>query len=130
MYFWANSYNYNQVYQYVHNNDNRTKDGSKTQMFRVGAYKSNQWGLYDTMGNLAELCRDVGGYGDLKDAPDAFTPKYDSTATKAMSRGYYWEAGPANERFKSSCRGLSPMSTAITAASGRNLGFRLFFVAP
>ena len=109
-------------------------NNSKTLSFSVGLRNNgtmrtpNAWGLFDTMGNLEELCRDVGYYGDLKDAPDAFTPKYDPTATRAMGRGGYWEGGQTSARFHASYR--STALAEITSMAANYVGFRVFFVAP
>ena len=127
LYWWYDSYRFADVVACVHCNDSRTKNGTKTQIFKVGSYNSNQWGLYDTMGILAELCRDVGYYADLADAPNPWTPKYDPEATKSMSRGNYWEVGASNNGWRSSARGVTGVAT--DAAQGRVNGFRLFFVA-
>ncbi len=129
MYPWRDSYSFDVNYYCIHCNDNRQKpsgSGNKTQIFRVGAYTPTQWGLYDTMGNLAELCRDVGGYGDLAEAPDPWTPQ-NLAGSKVMQRGNYWEVGCANDAFKASHRVRSSLD--VTGASGRTTGFRLFFVA-
>jgi formylglycine-generating enzyme required for sulfatase activity len=130
MYWWRDSYIQGDVVASIHCNDNRTKNGTKTQIFRVGAYNSNSWGLYDTMGNLLELCRDVGCYGDLADAPDAFTPKYDSGSVLSMARGNYWEVGAGNGSFKSSARTKVWSIANLDASLGKCYGFRVFFVAP
>jgi formylglycine-generating enzyme required for sulfatase activity len=130
MYFWYDGYRYGDVIYYIHCNDNRQKpawSGNYTTTFRVGAYYPNHWGLYDTMGNLTELCRDVGYYVDLKDAPDAFTPKYDSTAVRSMARGWYWEVASDAEYFRSSARRTG---MELDSALGWQFGFRVFFVAP
>lgn len=129
MYPWLNSYNYAENTYRIHCNDTRQKpagSGNKTQTFRVGAYLPTQWGLYDMMGNLAELCRDVGAYGDLAEAPDPWTPQ-NLAGDKVMQRGNYWEVGCANDAFKASQRVKS--SLRVSEASGRATGFRLFFVA-
>ena len=126
MYPWRDSYNFNDNAYRIHCNDTRTKSGTKTQIFRVGAYTPTQWGLYDMMGQLAELCRDVGAYGDLAEAPDPWTPQ-NLAEDKVMQRGNYWEVGCGNNAFKASHRVKSGL--AVSGASGRITGFRLFFVA-
>ena len=133
MYPWRDGYNYNDNAYRIHCNDTRTKSGGKTQIFRVGAYMSTQWGLYDTMGQLAEFCRDVGRYGDLAEAPDPWTPQ-DIAEGSVMFRGNYWEVSLGNNGFKASYRQPSwsvadDTSMLGTQGVGRYIGFRVFFVA-
>lgn len=97
------------------------KDGTKRR-------RANNWGLCDTIGNLYEPCRDVGYYGDLKDAADPFTPKYDSGVNKLMLRGGYWEGGSTQNYWESSFRKVS--NYTLDGGAGQYIGLRVFFVAP
>ena len=108
-------------------------NGNKTRSYNVGLKSSgaqrtsNRWGLFDTMGNLIELCRDVGYYPDLKDASDPFTPKYDSAATTSMCRGGYWEETENSRTFEASFR--YPAPATIDKSNANYIGIRVFFVA-
>ena len=69
--------------------DNSPSNDGKTTTQAVGSHLPNDWGLYDTSGNVFEWCldqRDNGGYSNLKDAPDPFTPAW-ADGTKRIYRG-------------------------------------------
>lgn len=42
----------------------------------VGVLLPNNWGIYDTQGNLGELCLDDNSSGSIADLPNAFTPRW------------------------------------------------------
>ena len=99
-----------------------SNSGSHTCM--VGVRQPNGWGLYDTAGNVMEICLDDTSLVDMKDAPDPWTPAWSgSSADRRMRGGYLYNGEAWRPGFKASFRGLD---TASKAYSG--YGFRMAFL--
>ena len=77
-YYWGNTVSTN----YIVCSDNA---GSST--VAVGSRLPNEWGLYDTAGNVWEWCLDATVYGNLTARVDAFTPAWASGAASRRTRG-------------------------------------------
>ena len=82
----------------------------------VGSYFPNAWGLYDTHGNVWELCLDW--QTDRLGSEAQIDPKGPSTGVNRVFRGgsWYYQAS----RSRSACRSLMPPSNA-----SNDLGFRV-----
>ena len=53
----------------------------------VDAHLPNNWGIYDTVGNLWEYCLDDTSNASIANQPDAFTPRWNEGANRVMSNG-------------------------------------------
>ena len=53
----------------------------------VDAHLPNNWGIYDTVGNLWEYCLDDTSSASIANQPDAFTPRWNEGANRVMSNG-------------------------------------------
>ena len=53
----------------------------------VGILKPNNWGLYDTQGNLGEFCLDDASSGSIADLPSAFTPRWAENGSRMYRNG-------------------------------------------
>ena len=90
----------------------------------VGVRQPNSWGLYDTAGNVMEVCLDDTSLADMKNASDPWTPAWSGSDTKRRYRGgYHFQGLGWRPGFKASFRGSD---TASKAYSG--YGFRMAFL--
>ena len=94
----------------------------------VGTKLPNDWGLYDTSGNVYEWCLDDITRDNLANAPDPFTPAWclnDTSSGKRIKRG-----GP---HYNQSMVNYSSPSyrdnTSDANARSTQIGFRIAFVA-
>ena len=83
----------------------------------TGSYTPNPFGLYDTLGNVWEWCRDVYA-NDAYSKHDLSNPIYAGDGTDRVIRGGSWYSTPDGVR----CAGRG---RSTPADRGHNLGFRL-----
>ena len=89
--------------------------------FAVGSKTPNGWGLYDTLGNVFELCLDHSVSGDnMVNRANPFIPLVSSGVTVYTGRGGYWDSG--RKFIRSSYRYLE-------CNRGNWSGFRVAFIA-
>lgn len=65
----------------------------------VGHLFPNNWGLYDTQGNLPELCLDDNSSGAISALPDVFTPRWDNADKRLRSNGATFTDGLKTPNF-------------------------------
>lgn len=117
-YFWGNTSTVGSLADYAICSDN---SGSST--VAVGSRLPNNWGLYDTAGNVWEWCRDGTVYGDLATRSDALMPAR-GNAYRQLHGGGYWDNPSTSTRFYASCR----ISDASSIHNNR-YGFRVSLIA-
>lgn len=81
----------------------------------VGQKEANQWGIYDTHGNLWEWCRDW--FGALQE--NSIDPTGPLTGSRRVLRGGGWCSSAE------SCRSASRNGNYAPSATGTEFGFRL-----
>ena len=75
------------------------KDHNDGTTSEVDAHLPNNWGIYDTVGNLWEYCLDDNSSASIANQPDAFTPRWNGGANRVMSNGGSYDEAvkePAN----------------------------------
>ncbi len=90
---------------------------------RVGSYEPNEWGFYDMLGNVREMCYDyfyVWSYGEAKVDPSGGRP---SNTSYRVLRGGGWDSEP------SACRS-SAIDRIQIWASTPSVGFRVLLQLP
>ena len=92
----------------------------------VGSRLPNNWGIYDTAGNVNEWVRDGTEYTNLNGVPDPFTPGNDLTAT-AGSNAMRIRRGGGNFSNASTADGFkaSGFATQKMGSEENWLGFRV-----
>ena len=95
----------------------------------IHRYNSNEWGLYDAIGNLEEFCLDdAPGYANLGDASEVtspFVPYVDSSAaTYFVYRDEKWQNGQA-----ANCRLSNRRTDRSKTEANAFLGIRLSWIA-
>ena len=111
-YYWGNSANYDYLVCQGHPAGNMS--------VAVGSTLPNIWGLYDTLGNVWEICLDSKLDEDMVNWTDAFSPASLSGSAWRARGGYF---GLDGKHCKSSNRGSA--STSLQ----NYLGFRVAFIA-
>ena len=114
-YYWGNSMVKSKVVCY--------EDGY-SQAAAVGSRPANAWGLYDTCGNVYELCLDALVSGNLTERVDAFTPVWSSTDSRRTRGGGAWGSASTEADFRASYRG-----GFRTTTQSAYLGFRISWIA-
>lgn len=126
------------INQYTHTINNGTKSGPSP----VGTLKPNEWGLYDVLGNVSEICLDLPGYGasylaafkksladgwdnpaDPKITEDPYGPK-EFNYWRNMYRGGNWQSEWNSVNTYARSSGVKPNYTI--SSSGGSIGVRLF----
>ena len=99
--------------------------GGSVRTVAVGSKKPNPWGLYDTTGDVFEICLDDTSRSDLASATDPFSPASDSASSRiARGGGHYGQYFVDNKHFAS-------LRTARAPGEGDSkYGFRVAFVVP
>ena len=84
-YSWGNDSSQAVASQYAQYNNVYGKSTTE-----VGALLPNNWGLYDTTGNLSEFCLDDGSSGSLANLTSVFTPRWANHDKRMSSNGLNW----------------------------------------
>ena len=87
----------------------------------VDAHLPNNWGIYDTAGNLAEWSLDDNSSGSLGDLTSAFTPRSDGGNSRVISNGYNY----SDALWK--CR-VTYRSTQSPTSTQNWLSFRVYCI--
>ncbi len=74
----------------------------------VGSKKPNDWGLYDTSGNVMEWCLDDTGRADLSTAPDIFTPSWTQAPYRRVRGGPQFMEWQGTQSQYAAYRGGTP----------------------
>ena len=92
----------------------------------VGSRLPNDWGLYDTAGNLWDRTRDTRDKGEMSSRSDAFTPGVgvSDQVGRIRLRGGHWNCSKTHNYFRGSQRDCTCDTTSI----GNEVGFRVSVV--
>ena len=113
-YFWGDTFNGDYVV-YSGNSNNNPAD--------VGSRLPNDWGFYDTAGNVWEWCRDGAAWADLASRPNAFDVYFDTASGYRRYRGGgKYNSASDSIGFHASRRALS------TSVRDPDIGFRVALV--
>jgi len=100
--------------------------GGSLKTVAVGSKKPNSWGLYDTTGDVFEVCLDDTSRSDLASAPDPFTPASDSASSRiARCGGEHTKYFSDNTTFCASDR-----TSRSPSEKNSKYGFRVAFIVP
>lgn len=83
----------------------------------VGSYQTNQYGLYDVLGNVLEWCQDV-YIADIAQSPVQIDPAYTNGGSSRVFRGGGWRG--SSHYLRSASRGKADPARRLSS-----LGFRL-----
>ena len=99
------------------------KENSGNVTVAVGSKLPNNWGIYDTAGNVWEWPLDKSGLANLANASDPFVPE--GTGSNYRTRGWGWCEQSLTDygSFRASFR-----ATTTGNGAGRNRGFRVFHI--
>ena len=89
-YYWGNDSSQAVASQYAQYSNVHGRSTTE-----VGALLPNNWGLYDTTGNLPELCLDDASSGSIAELPSVFTPRWASSDSRMNSNGLNFSVGVA-----------------------------------
>ena len=90
----------------------------------VGSRLPNNWGLFDTIGNVYEWVRDVWNSSNLRNRVDAFTPYAGTDANRRNRGGGAFSYGKDGIYFRASHRGDKNAASARTSV----IGFRVALI--
>ena len=126
-YSWGDSYDVLTNYCICSENNGGGTQASKNATSAVGSKLPNNWGFYDTAGNVWEWCRDFNkSLPQLANVTDPFTPLQSGTKNTRdvySARGFSAAtASPSDGSFRASYRYSS------TNGAGWNRGFRVSYV--
>ena len=115
-YYWGDTWDANKTVN---------ADNSGNCTYQVGSKDPNGWGLYDTAGNVWELCRDdYTSSVNMASFEDPFTPYYVENSTTRIVRGGNGYGSSNGPSFRS-----SNISSAATTTRANNFGFRVTMIA-
>ena len=89
----------------------------------VGSRLPNDWGLFDTAGNVRELCLDDSSLGKLADATSPFVAARTSGGNRREHGGGAYNASKSDASFRASYRDYRSSSS-----KGSFLGFRVAYI--
>ena len=89
----------------------------------VGSKLPNNWGIYDTAGNVYEWVRDIYVSGDMKNRTDAFTAATGSNTNRRIRGGCSYNNGSSNSDLRSGFRHYRPYDNV-----SQDQGFRVSMI--
>ena len=122
VYYWGDTMNTDYV---VSNEEPLTDDGKGGRSsVAVGLKLPNNWGLYDTAGNVQEWCLDDGVSGNLSGLTDAFTPACAGGSNRRYRGGAIYAQASSHEGFRASYR-----YSGAASSKSQYRGFRVSMIA-